>query len=309
MAAAHRVSIVILNWQRSSATLHCLVSLRAVEGLTLDIVVVDNGSCDGSTDVIRSRFPHVTVIENRRNLGFAGGCNVGIRWAFDHGADFVVLLNDDATVAPDTFQKLIRVADGDQRIGMLGPTIYYGRRRDVIWSAGGDIDTLGRPRHLLDGTTLPRSLLQPRDVGYVTGCVLMVSRAVVEAVGLLDERFFAYFEEAEWCARARRSGYRVVHVPDASAWHDIEPNERGMSPLYLYLMARNRLLYLRCSQVTLVVLLAAIADVLRTSLSWSYRPRYRAARPFASVLRRAVCDFAAGRFGAPPADLRPAPGS
>jgi GT2 family glycosyltransferase len=303
-----RIGVVILNWKRPQDTLACLASLDRVKAETLDVVVVNNGPRDHLAETIHERFPSVGLIENERNLGFAGGCNVGIRHLLDRGADYVMLHNDDAEVAPDTFQILADHADADSTIGMIGPTIYYGRERDIVWSAGGRIDGLGRPGHPNADGPLPGDLPELCDVDYMTGCVLLVKRSVIERVGLLDERFFAYFEEAEWCARARRAGFRVTYAPRACAWHQIESDARGQSPLYVYLMARNRLLYLRATGAPLYVLVAAIADTLRTSASWSCRRRHRHQRPFASLLRRAVWDFISGHVGAPPAILAAAQG-
>ena len=206
MKRAHqRIGVVILNWKRPQDTLACLVSLGRIETTALDIVVVNNGPRDGLAQTIQDRFPSVTVIENERNLGFAGGCNVGMRRLLARGVDFVLLHNDDAEVAPDTIQRLVDYANAQTTIGMIGPTIYYAHDRTIVWSAGGKIGRFGQPSHPNADEPLPDDLPELRDVDYMTGCILLVKRAVIERVGLLDERFFAYFEEAEWCARARRS--------------------------------------------------------------------------------------------------------
>lgn len=278
----------------------CLSALERLNDPMLDVIVVDNSAGEGSIGALRLQFPDVTMVENQCNLGFAGGCNVGIRTALDRGAEYVLLLNDDAEIDAQTLTGLLATAESDEHIGMVGPTIYYARPREIVWSAGGSIDWLGRASHPnADGPlTDPRSAVC--DVDYVTGCVLLVKRSVIETIGALDERFFAYYEEAEWCARARRTGFRVVHVPGARAWHRITPSERGESPTYLYLMARNRLLYLTATGAPLPVVMLAVMDTLRTALSWSVRPCHRARRSFAGLLRQAVRDFALGRFGPPP---------
>ena len=296
-----RVGVVVLNWRRPDDTIACLASLREQDYPSCDVIVIDNGSPDGSPAAIRGRFPDVVLIENDRNLGFAGGSNVGIRHAVDHGADYVLLLNDDTVVAPDMLRTLVSIAESDPRIGIVGPKIFYYEPPDVVWSAGGTVDGLGRARHIGvdrrgDGT--PDAA---RDVDYVTGCALLVKRGVVDRIGMLDERFFAYFEETEWCARARRAGFRVVCVPGARMWHKIEPTARGHSRAYLYLMSRNRLLYLGCCGARPWIVVSAILDLLRTAASWYLRPRHREMRPFSSSLVRGVGDFMVGRFGAPPA--------
>jgi GT2 family glycosyltransferase len=209
-------------------------------------------------------------------------------------------LNDDAEVAPDLIRILVEVAESDPRIGMVGPKILYFDRPNVIWSAGGTVSKVGEPRHarvdeLDDGDDGPVA-----DVDYATGCAILVRRRVVEQVGALDERFYMYFEETEWCARARRAGFRVVYAPRARVWHKIAPNARSVSPFYHYLMTRNRLLYLRASGASPWTITRAILAILKTATSWSIRPKYRHARPFAGALFRGVLDFSRGRFGRPP---------
>jgi len=300
LAGWPRVGIVVLNWNRPDHTIACLTSLRELDYPSYEVVVVDNGSADGSPTAIRRLFPGVSVVENGRNLGFAAGSNVGIVLLARRGVDYVLLLNDDAEVATDLLGALVEVAEADPSTGILGPTIYYYGPATVIWSAGGSIDARGRARHLRLGELGDAGLKPVQDVDYVTGCALLVRREVVERVGALDERFFAYYEEAEWCARARRAGFRVVYVPRARAWHKIDPAARNHSRSYLYLTARNRLLYLRCAGAGRGTIALASLDLLRTACSWSLRPKHRAMRPLASALVRGVADFAVGRFGPPP---------
>jgi GT2 family glycosyltransferase len=195
---------------------------------------------------------------------------------------------------------LVQVAEDDTRIGIVGPTIYYYDQPDVIWSAGGALDRYGRASHLQVDEREDSAAQTVRDVDYVTGCAILVKRSVIERVGALDERFFVYFEEAEWCARARRAGFRVVFVPQARMWHKIEANARPRSTLYQYLMARNRLLYLKCTGAGPWVISRAVLGLLRTAASWSLRPRHREMRPLSGALVRGVGHFVIGRFGAPP---------
>lgn len=300
---APRVGIVILNWLRPDDVLDCLGSLARLDYPSYEIVVVDNGADPAAGSRIRCQFPRIRLIENGRNVGFAAGNNIGITYLLSRGAQYILLLNDDTAVAPDLLRRLVEVGESDPRIGVVGPTIYYYGDARRIWSAGGAVDRLGQARHLKvdeldDGRAQPVT-----EVDYVTGCALLIKRPVIEQVGLLDERFFAYFEETEWCARVRRGGFRVVCVPGAQVWHKIQPTARSRSRLYLYLMARNRLLYLQSCHASRWVLVRAAVNLARTAASWSIRPRHRELRPMAPVLLRAIYDFAAGHLGAPPARL------
>jgi GT2 family glycosyltransferase len=296
-----RVGVVVLNWRRPREILACLASVEAQDYPAFEIVVVDNGSANGSIGEIRRRFPAVSVIENGHNLGFAAGSNRGVDHLVRSGIDYVLLLNDDATCAPDLLHRLVELAEAEPDIGVLGPTIYYADSPGTtIWSAGGLVDQLGHARHLGvnergDGPPPPA-----REVDYVTGCALLIRRDAVEKIGLLDERFFAYWEEVEWCTRARAAGFRVVHLPTARVWHGLKQEDRETSRAYQYLMTRNRLLYLECAGAGRATIMRAGLEILRTALSWTVRPRHRAMRPYVGSLLHAVCDFVLRRFGPPP---------
>lgn len=298
-----RVYVVILNWTRPFCTLASMRSLAESDYPCLQVVVVDNGSADESPTLIRRQFPQAVVIENHRNLGFAGGSNVGISYAMQNGADYVLLLNDDAEVASGMVRALVQVGESDPRMGILGPKIYYYDWPDVIWSAGGSITGDGQPCHLCMDEIDDGALETVRDVDYVTGCVMLVKRGVVERVGALDERFFAYFEETEWCARALRNGYRVVCVPQAKAWHKVPLEYRPTSAKYIYLMTRNRLLYLRCIGASPTEIIAAALDIVRGVVSRQLRVRDAKVDTHPAAVLRGMRDFTLGRFRSPPSRL------
>ncbi|MHB1131366.1 MAG: glycosyltransferase family 2 protein [Chloroflexota bacterium] len=298
-----RVGVVILNWRRPDHTMACLDSLVRLRYPTFEVVVVDNGSPEGTPKAIERRFPWITLIENGRNLGFAAGNNEGIDVLMARGAGYVLLLNDDTEVASDLLEALVAAGEADPAIGILGPTVYYHEPASVIWSAGGTVDRLGEAHHLQLGQGGGVVGEGVREVDYVTGCAMLVKRSVVESVGSLDGRFFAYFEDTEWCARARKAGFGVVHVPRAQVWHKIAAPERAGSPYYAYLMARNRLLFLRCSGAGPRARLHAAIELLRTAGSWTVRSENRGKRSLVPALLRGVGDYARGRFGPPPAGL------
>lgn len=295
------VVIIILNWNGLDDTLDCIESLRQLDYKCCEIVVVDNGSTDGSVPTLRQRFPEVGLIEMNENLGYTGGNNVGLRYALARGADYALLLNNDTEVAPDFLRRLVEAAESDPIIGMAGATIYYHERPDVIWSAGGAIDWhRGSTRMIgLNERDEGQFGTEPRAVDFITGCAMLVRRTLMEQVGLLDERFFAYYEETEWCARATRAGYRIVHVPLARMWHKISPSAQADSPFVHYYMTRNRLLFLKATGAGMRAWLHAIVvDCLRTLISWSARPRWHGKRLLLrGAMWRGMIDFACGRFG------------
>lgn len=294
-----KVMILILNWNGLDDTLACLASLADLDYPDCQIAVVDNGSNDGSPTGIREHFPEVTVIENRENLGFVGGNNVGLRHALERGAAYALLLNNDTEVAPDFLRRLVDAAEADASIGIVGPTIYYYDQPDLIWSAGGAIDRRrGETRMIgLNKRDTGQFGPGPRPVDFVTGCALLAKRAVIEQVGLLDERFFAYYEEAEWCVRVRQAGFKIIHVPQAKIWHKIPLDARDSSPVVHYYMVRNQLLFLKATGAPWRAWAHVLIGHLRTLTSWSVRPHWRHKRPHRAVTLRALSDAGRGRWG------------
>ncbi len=213
-------TIIILNWNGSTLLQRCLPALLAQDYPAFRVVVVDNASTDDSVAVVRRDFPQVEVIENQVNLGFAGGNNVALRRL---ETDVAVLLNPDVIVEPGWLRALVGGLLADESIGIAGGKLFYpatesGQRR--LQHAGGAIHfPQAMPGyHGLDEDEAQHNAR--RDVDYVVGASLAVRRSLLEKIGLLDEGFFLYFEDADLCFRARRAGYRVVYVPDAVALHE-----------------------------------------------------------------------------------------
>jgi hypothetical protein len=303
-----RVAIVVLNWNNWRDTAECLASLQHLDYPNYEVVVVDNGSTDGSPERIHDRFPDVTVLENGANLGYAGGNNVGLRYALARGAEGVLLLNDDTEVAPDLLSRLVEGTESEERVAAAGPTIYYYDPPHLIWSAGGRIDSRrGRTSILsLDEADYGQLGDEPREVDFATGCALWMSRQALRRVGLLDERFFAYFEEIEWCARARRAGFRVLHVPLAHVWHKVPHDARESSPGVHYYMTRNRLLFLRLAGAGWRAWLHTLGgEYLRRLCSWTLRPRWRGKRAQRAATVRGIVDFFRGRWGMYESEVTP----
>jgi GT2 family glycosyltransferase len=224
-----RVSIVVLSWNGKALTLSCLESLLSLDYEPFDVVVVDNGSTDGTAAAVRTAYgDRVTVLENPVNLGYAGGNNVGIGRALAEGADWILLLNNDTTVDPALVGRLTDAAAGCDTIGIVGPKIYYAFPPDRIWFAGGEVSLYrGVSRHIGIREKDRGRYDTPRDVDYVTGCALMARREVFETIGELDPVFTAYYEDVDFCMRARRAGFRVMYVPSGKVWHKISASTGG----------------------------------------------------------------------------------
>jgi GT2 family glycosyltransferase len=235
--------VVVLSWNGRDDTLACLRSIEALERPRPQVVCVDNGSTDGSVAAVRAEFPDVELIENGTNLGFATGNNVGIRYALDRGAEWVVLVNNDAELAPDAIAAFRRAAREHPRAGILGGKVLFRDPPDRIWFAGQRINLRlgysGRPRGYgrLDGPEYSEVVPVDRAVG----ALMALSREAITAVGSLDDDLFAYVEDVDLCVRVRRRGLEVLLVPAARAWHGVSASGGGenVSTHPLYYGARN----------------------------------------------------------------------
>lgn len=243
---APKVAIILLNWNGIQDTLECLASVFAIDYPNFDVIVADNGSRDQQGQRIKQQYPQITLIENGGNLGFAEGNNVAIRHALDAGADHVLLLNNDTTIDP---AALTGFADAIRRFpeaGIYGAKIYYHANPRTLWYAGARWDRRrGGFVHVGMGEEDDnQSHEQISEQDYITGCALLVARTVIERIGVMDPRFFVYFEETDWCHRARRAGFRCLLVPAAKVWHKVSASTGGSaSPVYHYYMSRNLLLF------------------------------------------------------------------
>lgn len=241
------VAAVVVNWNGRDLLGPCLDSLRAATWEGLSIIVVDNGSTDGSVELVRREYPDVLLVAGRDNLGYATAANAGIERARGAGADYAFLLNNDVEVAPDAVEILIKEALLHERAAFLGPMIYYHDRPGIIWSAGGaisywtgDISHIGireEDRGQYAGTV---------TVDYVTGCAVLVSLSAVEDIGPMDPAYFMYNEDTDWCVRAAKAGYDVLAVRRARIWHKVSMSSGGgLTPFKVYNRLRSTARFFR----------------------------------------------------------------
>lgn len=297
------VSIIVLNWDQPDLTLACLDTLAGIDYAPFEIIVVDNGSSDGSPAIIRDRYPDVRLIENGINLGFSEGNNIGIRDALSRRADYILLLNNDTVVDPGFLKALIQVAESDSQIGVVTPKIYYFNNPTKIWCAGAQIDWETGETYRLRAEEKDNSESDnefPQDVKFVSGCAMCIKRSVIEKVGFLDPRYFAYYEEVDWCVRITRKNYRCVYVPKSKIWHIVSASIGVDSPLASYYMTRNQLLFLwnnapgiRRYQLTIRSLL----NDFRTISAYSMKKKYRKQRKNQNAMFWALRDALLGRYG------------
>jgi GT2 family glycosyltransferase len=247
-AATAATAVVLVNWNGAADTLDTLTSLDRAEGREgLRVVVVDNGSTDGSAERLRRERPDVEVIESGGNLGFAGGNDVGIRHVLaDPAIERVLLLNTDVAVDPGFLSPLFRAVD-DPRVAAAGPKIFYFDPPDRLWAAGGRLRiretvTVEYGRGRLDGPEWSR----PADVTYLTTCCLLVTRRALETVGLFDPAYFINVDDADWCRRALDLNLALRYVPESRIWHKVAASTAGSyTPMKTFHTGRSNALYVR----------------------------------------------------------------
>jgi GT2 family glycosyltransferase len=224
-----KLSIVIVTWNVKKYAAECLTSLaQATEGLSSEIIVIDNASADGTTELIRAQFPHVKLIESGANLGFARANNVGIKLAT---GNYVCLINPDVNVPADCLHKMFQFMEQRPTIGLLGPKMLgsngavcrSGMRFPTIWNGllrALALDSLFKGTGIFGGWLMSDFQFdRTRDIDVLNGWFWMARKEALEQVGLLDERFFMYGEDLDWSKRFHRAGWRVVFYADAEAVH------------------------------------------------------------------------------------------
>ncbi|MGQ9876781.1 MAG: glycosyltransferase, partial [Chloroflexus sp.] len=233
------VWIVVLTLNNYHDTAECLQSLGRLQYRPCKIVVVDNGSSDDTPNLVRKQFPEVTVIENGTNLGVPKGYNVGIRYALDHGAEYVFILNNDTVVDPEMIDHLVRAAQ-EPNAGILMPIVYYYHDQKSVWSAGA------RYRSFPPAIVMEKRIFTTNiDLQYAISCGFLVTRRTFEMVGLLDENFRFLWDDLEFSQRVRVAGLRIIQVPRAHMWHKVSRTTNPASELFWQTHGESSVIFFR----------------------------------------------------------------
>lgn len=239
------VLVVILNWRQPEVTVACVEAVRKMDGTAVDILLIDNGSGDDSADILEKTLLGITIVTIPENLGFAGGCNVGLRYALEEGYKFTLLVNNDAFPEVDMLSKLLAEMKDD--VGLVSPKVLYHPERAYISFGGGRqhpllLELRDEAAGKLDGPDWEVT----KEVDYLWGTCWLVNLAALEKVGLLDERFFMYYEDLDWSIRFKQAGYRLLWVGKARLYHQESRSTGGTdSPLRRYYLARSSVLFFR----------------------------------------------------------------
>ena len=246
--ASPRIGIAIPVWNAKAYTLACLDSLAAMDFADYLITVVDNGSTDGTAEEVRRRWPDIGLIREEENRGFAFACNRGMDRLFSLGCDYVLLLNNDTLVRPDMLAQLLDCSQRNPRAGILGPKICYADRPTVPWFTGLRFP---KPVYFVR-TSSPKAQVQsdvPTQVDFISGCGMLITRAVYSAIGGLSEDYFMYYEDLDYCLTAKQADFELWYVPSAVMWHKVSVSSGGKdSPVKQYYQVKSSLVF--CSRHT-----------------------------------------------------------
>lgn len=222
--------VIVVNWNSSEDTIQCVESLQSSNAAGLRILLIDNASFDDSLVRFKERLSGIDLIESPENLGFSGGCNLGIRRALADEADFVWLLNNDAIPEARALDAMLEVMRGDAEVGAVGSAIYYPGedKRLQAWGGGWISFLTGRTRHC-------KSREEAEKLDYLTGASLLIRRQVLEDIGLLDEdAFFMYWEDCDFSLRMRKAGWKLAVAEDSIVYHKEHGSTGSNNPLLAF---------------------------------------------------------------------------
>lgn len=295
-----KVFIVILNFNGWQNTIECLKSIQKLalpKDIIIEPLVVDNASSDDSVKKIKEEFPKLVMIENQLNLGFTGGCNEGARYALKNGADYVMLLNNDTIVHSNLIKNLLEQFDNDS-VGGVVPKIYFAKGYEfhkdrykssekgrVIWYAGGKMDWNNLVGKNVGVDEVDHGQFDVRmETDLATGCCFLVRSDVLKNVGLFNDRYYLYYEDADLSERIKKAGFKIIYTPAAIVWHKNAESSGVGSVLHDYYISRNRLMFgMNYAPIrTKLALLRESLSLLRTGREWQ---------------RKGVRDFYLRRFG------------
>jgi GT2 family glycosyltransferase len=247
------LSIILVNYKNPDITIDSVHSIAQSTFRDYQIIIIDNESSAESVTKLTTRCPDCVIIPQKENIGFAEGNNVGIQYALQSGSEMILFLNNDTVVDKDLLKNLIETARRSSEIGVVGAKIYYFGSSGTLWYAGGRFN-IRKAIAVHDGMKRKDSpeFNIERETDFVTGCCLLTKKNVIEKIGTLDGRFFMYYEDSDFCIRARKAGYSIIYQPRAVLHHKVSSSAEWDSPLYLYFNLRNKILFVTKHNTTFV---------------------------------------------------------
>jgi len=242
-----KVSIIIIVYNNYTDTKECLESLANITYRNYEVILVDNGSTDGSGEKLKQEYPQHTYIFNKNNLGFAGGVNSGIQYSMRKNSDYVFLLNNDTIVDKEFLEPLVSTAEKNPSTGIVGSKIYYYNSPKTVNFAGGKIDFWrGITPHIGSGELDRGQYEKPIEEDFQDGSAMLIKKEVINKIGLFDTTYFLYSEEVDFCFRAQKAGYKILNVPQSKVWHKISISVGGCESFTgIYHGIKSRIIFMR----------------------------------------------------------------
>ncbi len=248
-APTSKIGIVLVHLNSYGHTSLCLKSLRSMTYENALVIVVDNGSVDGTGKILQEEFPEVTHLRSEENLGFTGGNNIGIDYAMTHGCDHVVLLNNDTIVTPGFLEPLVERLESDPKIAAVSGKIYYyppamKGKENILWFAGVYRKWHTGYHHVASEQPDDGSYNTAMPTEYASGCLMLMRGDLIKKLGGLSKEYFIYWEESDWCMRAKELGYTCWYEPRSVIYHNFTSAPFGReTPFYMYMQTRNSFIY------------------------------------------------------------------
>ncbi|MFL0251739.1 glycosyltransferase family 2 protein [Clostridium neuense] len=241
-----KVFIVILNYNTINDTLECITSLKNIDYINYEIVVVDNSETVDCYNLLKDKFNEYKIIRTDENLGYANGNNIGIKYALDNGADYICVLNNDVVVEENFLSKTVEVLNNNKDVGIAGPCICEYKDRSKVQCAGASISLYtGLTRRVGKGMSYDNKDKENMVVDFLGGACFVCKRQVFEKIGLIPENYFLFFEETEFCIRAQKAGYKLLCVYGSKVYHKGSATISKFGGLSYYFLNRNRVVFIK----------------------------------------------------------------
>ena len=249
-----KIAVILLNWNSFEHSSNCIQSLQLCDYPNFEIIVVDNGSVDGSGDLLKTSFPKIILISSPTNEGFAAGNNRGFGYAIEQQFQYAIMLNNDVFVEPDFLSLLVNYMELNPDAGAIQPKIFFNHDRKKIWNGGsyflGWLGWTYSKRYMRREGVLQSQFQQ---VDWITGCAFMIRTSILKETGQLKESFFAYYEDVELSFRIRLKGFKLIFHPQSVIYHiagsanksKVKGKEGFANPIVHYFNSRNHIWFLR----------------------------------------------------------------
>lgn len=291
-----KIAIVILNWNGYKDTSECIISLQKTTFDNYQIFVVDNGSIQDDYLLLNKNFPEIEIIRSESNLGFTGGNNLGIEYAMKMNPDYFLLLNNDTIVEPNFIRPLLDVFEKEKNAGIAAPQINYFYEPEKIWTAGGKISRLRGSGFDHSDQIYNSTKSEIRHVTFVSGCCMLIKKKVLEKIGLFDDNYFLYIEDADLCCRTTQAGYKIAVNSNSKIFHKVSSSTKeNHSLLPIYYATRNRLYFSQKNFPNFFILTLAYISLamMIKSVYWLFSKNLKKIL----MITRAFKDFFSRRMG------------